>query len=298
MPPALAKFHENGTGKGPGRWRGLCGALLAAVVLAACTTGFVYNRLHWVVAWYVDGLVSLDAQQERQLRDIVDRTLTWHRQTQLPRYVALIEALESDKDSQVTAAMMEGRYQEMVAMLDDFLRQVLPDAAVLLRTLSPEQVDELQHNLEEDNEDLWEEYSGATPEARQKRRARSVLRVLQRFVGRLNSEQREAVESRLVLMHDVAPQWMERRRHWQSRFLAILRQRPRDEGFAEALRDMALNPNQFDPPDYRRRVEENRGITLQMLADLINDLDDRQRGHLGRKFEEYAKDLQAISSGG
>ena len=57
------------------------------VSVAGCTAGFVYNRLDWLVSWYVNGLVSLDDAQEEQLRTSVRRTLAWHRETQLTRYI-------------------------------------------------------------------------------------------------------------------------------------------------------------------------------------------------------------------
>jgi hypothetical protein len=174
----------------PRVWRRLSVIALLAIWLGGCTTGFVYNRLDWVVSWYVNGLVSLDDAQEAQLKSMVQQTLDWHRRSQLPRYVSLLEQLDRETDQPVTAQALERRYQEIGAMLDDFLRQVLPGAAGLLRTLTPEQIAELGESLTEDNEEIWDEFAGATPAVRQKRRARSTLRALRRFTGPLSSAQR------------------------------------------------------------------------------------------------------------
>lgn len=279
------------------RWLAVLLPLVVAMSVTACTAGFVYNRVHWVVSWYVNGLVSLDEPQEQRLRDIIQRTMDWHRQTQLPKYVALLDELDRQTDGVVTPEDMEARYQEMSALFDVFLRHVIPDAAGLLGTLSPEQVSELAANLEEDNEELWDEYAGSTPETRAKRRTKSALRVLQRLTGKLDQEQRAGVEARLATMNDLSDEWMERRRHWQARLVELLRSRPSADRLEAALRDLALDPNQFDTPRYREGVEENRRIIVSMVADVTNSLNDRQRAHLGRKFVEYRDDLQAIIDG-
>lgn len=279
------------------RLRGLLLAVFVAATLSACTAGFVYDRVHWLVSWYVNGLVSLDDAQERQLREMVNRTMTWHRATQLPKYIGLLEELDREKDGPVTPQDFERHYRETLVWMDDFLRYVVPDASRLLATLTPEQVSELQENMAEDNEDTWEEYGGDTAEKRQKRRVRSALRVLQRFTGSLTAEQRADVGTQLATMHDVSEQWMERRRHWQARFIEILRSPPPGAGFEAALLDLAVNPNQFDPPEYRAHVEANRRVTMTMLANLVNSLDARQRERLGRKLQEFEDDLWKIVNG-
>lgn len=293
--PAVARpLPEAGRAR---RLRELLLAVFVAATLSACTAGFVYDRVHWVVTWYVNGLVSLDDAQERQLREMVNRTMAWHRATQLPKYIGLLEELDREKDATVTPGDFERHYRETLVWMDDFLRYVVPDASRLLATLTPEQVSELQENMAEDNEEMWEEYGGDTAEKRQKRRAKSALRVLQRFTGSLTAEQRSNVETQLATMQDVSEQWMERRGHWQQRFIEILRSPPAGPGFEAAILDLAVNPNQFDPPEYREHVEANRRVTMTMLANLVNSLDMRQRQRLGRKLQEFEDDLQKIVNG-
>ena len=270
--------------------------MLAA--LTGCTAGFVYNRIDWVVSWYVGGLVTLDEQQEEELRRLVQQTLRWHRQSQLPRYVALLEDLAAAADEPVTAVDLEGYYQRTVALFDDLLRQVVPAAVPLLRSLSPGQVAQLRESLAEDNDELWEEYAGETPERRAARRTKTALRVLQRFVGKLDGSQRAAVTAGLAPMHDVAESWLDWRRLWQERFLGLLAAPPSEPIMATALLDLALDPNQFDPPDYRQQVTANRAIVLGTLAKVSVGLGERQRERMRRKFREYAHDLQQLGEVG
>jgi hypothetical protein len=273
-------------------------ALLAIVLLPSCTTGLVYNRIDWVVSWYVNGLVSLNEGQEAELHRMVHQTMEWHRQSQLPAYVTFLERLSAESARPSSAATMEARYQQVSRYMDDLVRQVMPEAASLLRTLSAEQRLELRENLEEANQELWDDYGGATPEERAQRRYKNALRTLQRFVGRLNEEQRRGVSAQLATMHDVSGLWIERRRAWQARFLKLIESPPPGQAFVSALENLAINPNQFDDADYRRKVEDNRRIIMQMLSGLSGDLDQRQRARLQERFLDLAEDLQRIAEGG
>ncbi len=264
--------------------------------LSACTAGLVYNRLDWVVSWYVNGMMSLDDAQERQLREIVRKTMHWHRETQLPGYVLLLERMADESDRPATVERLEQFYREVGIFLDDFIRQVMPDVAGFMRTVSSAQLAELAESFEEDNEDLWDEYAGVTPEIRHKRRVKNAVRFIQRFVGRLTDEQRALIDARLAGMYDISDQWLERRRHWQNRFFSLLKATPPDPGLEAALLDMALDPNQFDSAEYHRRAEENRKLVMSMIADLSVGMSPRQREHLRRKFQEYADDIEKIAA--
>lgn len=193
-------------------------------------------------------------------------------------------------------ADIETRYAEIIVLLDVLLEQVLPDAARLLHSLSDAQVEELMSSLEQDNEKIWKRFAGATPETRQKRRLQSTVRALQRFTGTLSHEQRQLVAARLREVHDVSEQWIERRRHWQQQLRGLLAAETAPQQFEARLQDLAVQPDQFDPPDYRRNVESNRLVVLSMLSDLSGTLTPRQRQRFARKLEGYSRDLRRIAT--
>jgi hypothetical protein len=267
---------------------------MLVAVLGGCTTGFLYKRLDWLVVWYVNGLVSLDEVQEDELREIVAAGLEWHRTTQLPRYVAFLAAVDEDTDGAMTVDLVRQRYDEMVVLSDALLAYLGGAATPLLRSLTTQQIEELFENLEDDNEELWDEYAGSTTERRQQRRAKATMRALGRFTGRLTDAQEMLIRQRLAGMHDIAADWLERRRGWQHRFRQLLGSSlPKDE-FEAGLRSLLVDPNQFDGTEYRRRAEENLQTVFTMLADLSGELEPAQRERMGKKLRQYATDLDAL----
>jgi hypothetical protein len=270
--------------------------VVLAGLLSGCVAGFVYNRLDWLVSWYAGGFVTLDDAQEQQLRNLVASTLAWHRRTQLPRYVQLLDDLDRDTDGPMSPELVQRRFGQMEAAMDDFLGQVTPQAAVLLRSLRPEQIRDLFENIEDDNEDFRKEYSGKSSEARLQRRGRAAVRALQRFTGTLNEAQRTLVGSQLSSMYDVAPDWLEHRRVWQAHFRVLLDGSLQGREFEAALRELLLRPNQFDQTDYRRKADENRRQAFRMLAAVSETLTSDQRKRVGEKMQEYSRILTEIAN--
>jgi Family of unknown function (DUF6279) len=281
-----------------GLLRGALIAVTATVALAACSVGFVYDRLDLLIAWYVSGYVTLDDEQEARLRSAVRDTLAWQRDTQVPRYVSWLEDLARDADSPQSVEEISRRYDQAVVMADDFLAYVTPATAEVFRGLSARQIAELRKSLAEENDELWAEYAGDSPGERRARRQASAEKSIRRFVGRLTPAQRDLVAAELAGLDDLSDQWMNRRRFWQEQFVALLESPPPGDAFGAALRNLALQPNQFDDGAYRLRVEHNRGIILAMVAAVSASLSDEQRRHLKRKFGEYAADLRKLASSG
>lgn len=278
-----------------GRWRAGV-AVILATLLAGCTARFVYNQLDWLTVWYLNGFFSLDKAQEEQLREIVDRNLEWHRTTQLPRYAALCRQLDAELGEGLGADYFEARFDDMQLLWVDFMTQIAPDAAVFLRTLDAEQRAELRENFAESNRELADEYSGRSPEVRQRKRDRAVIKNLQRLTGRLNAEQKDLVRAHTARFHDLTEDWLVRRQRWQEVFLGLLDEAPQAREFEARLVTLLAMPDYLDEPDYRRRVEENKRISFEMLADLTASLSDKQLAEFRRRLGNYARDFEILAA--
>lgn len=272
-------------------------AALLAVTLAGCiSTRFVYNQLDWFITWQISGYFDLEKDQKAQLRETVSRSLDWVRTEQLPAYASLLRAIAAEAGTgQLTASRWQAIYDQMIVIFDDFLRQVIPDAAAFLSTLSDSQVEYLMDKLEEENAELTEEYSGSTPQERQKRRQKAIVKGIQRFTGRLDSDQKATIETSVASMYDNSEEWLEGRRLWQKAFRKLLLERPPKEEFEARLLAISINPNYVDTPEYRAQVEANQRIVLEMMSTIIVSLDDEQQERFQRRMNGFADDFDALA---
>jgi hypothetical protein len=269
--------------------------LLCLFLVACSSTRLLYNQADWVIVWYLNGYFTLDDAQEDQLRDAVQRNFEWHRQTQLSKYAEFARQLEADADGFLTVEVLELRYERMIEFWDELLMHALPDVSAFFLTLTDEQVEEFIENLEDGNEELWEEYAGATPEERMERRQKSAVRGFKRGMGRLTDEQKEIIRSYMANMHDVSDYWMASRQRWQQDFKLLVLERPSEPEFSDRLMALTLDPNRTDEQGYRAKVEENREVFLAMAVALSEVLTDKQRKRFKDRMGKFARDFDKLA---
>jgi hypothetical protein len=274
-------------------------SILMLVLLASCSTRFLYDRLDWLISWQVNSLVALTPEQEEAFRSDLRAYLETVREDELPRIAADIDSLSFDVASNaLTEAKLEGYYQRMLAEADTLMIGMVPLSVSFLKQLSPAQQEELFASLTEFNDEVYEEYSGVTPEERRKNRNKSSIRGIQRFTGRLSKEQKSLVDESLTSMADASEEWVAYQRQWQARFFQLLKDNPREQEYSERLTELFVYPRNFHTPEYRTRVDSNREIVNAMLAQLSADLTDKQRRNTVTKLNGYAELLNRLAASG
>jgi len=270
--------------------------LLLCLVISGCSTRFLYNQLDSFVVWKVGGLVSLESDQKAELKQRVGDQLEFVRMNEMPQIASGLRdtALEIET-KRMTAEMVDRRYQESIELIDKVMLGIVPIAEWFLLSLSEEQVDELFESLEEFNQEMYEEYSGRTPEERRKNRDKSAVKFMQRFTGRLNDDQKLLITDSLASMDDASEQWIEYQREWQRRFRELIVNPPPTEQFRAELTTLFVYPRSFHTAEYRAVVDANRHIFYEMFAELVNGLSDKQRSRFVDKLEGYAEMVAALA---
>lgn len=276
------------------RWLVLCLCLF----LAGCSaTRLVYNRLDWLVVWYVSDFFTLDDGQEERLELLVRKNVDWHRHDQLPKYARLVREIDRDATTgAVTLATIDGHYARMIELWDEFIVQTTPDVSEFFLLLSAEQIDEFIANLEESNQEFWEEYAGRTAEERRENRHKSTIRAMERLLGRLSRDQRDLVRLYQDGLHDVSLEWMAGRRQWQQEFRDLVVERPPEPEFSQRMTRLMLAPNHNDRDEYRLLVEENRLLMMRMVVALNAELTDKQRKKFSHRMKKLARNIEILTA--
>lgn len=276
------------------RW---CVLVLALVVVAGCTTGFVYNRLDTFARWYVGNLVRLDDEQESALRERLAALLEWHRAEELPGYVDFVRRFAAQVAAGGDGPIYNEAAQEAQVLFDRLGARLAPDLADLALTLSPVQLDELFANLRERDEEELDEEQGRTAADRQRRRTRSLVRNLERWTGEVSSEQRMLIESATQMWSASGllgedQDWLASREAWRAQLRAAL-----DAGPTARARIVQLleKPELSWTSDHRRREEMERQLVLELVVALDATFSDRQRQTAERRLLEFAADLENLS---
>lgn len=283
-------------GKSVGAWLRLLLIVFLIVGASACSTRFLYDKIDTFVVWKMGSFVSLSKPQKEELKRQIGDQLEVVRQDELPRVAGVLDDASSGIESgYVTPEMLDDGYRQMLALFDEFMLGIVPISEWFLLSLSDEQVAELFENLEELNQEMYDDYSGPTDEERRENRDKSAIKMAQRFTGRLSDEQKLVITDALARMADSSEEWIEYQREWQRRFRALVENPPPSQEFRDELTLLFVYPRSFHTPEYRARVDANRAIFNDMLAELLTGLTDKQRSRVVEKLDGYAEMLRKLS---
>jgi hypothetical protein len=274
----------------------LAGLVAAAVLIAGCSSQFVYNRLDSLVYLYVKTQVSLEDLQAAELRGSLRSFLDWHRSSELPRYAEFAQSLARDAARPLGRARIDQARLEIERLWRDAMARGGPDAARFLAGLSPEQRAELFASLGEDDDELRKEYCETPAEKRLERQQRSFTRAAEKWVGPLTAAQKQLVATRLAALKATSCGWAENRIRVRLALRGLVERSSAEANYVGAVTRLLASPEERWDPAYRAAFESNRDAIIDLLAELDARLTVRQRARLSEQFTAYARDFRRLAA--
>jgi hypothetical protein len=256
-----------------------------------------YGHIDTYASWMAGEYFDLDPQQKQDFRTRFDRLHEWHRTEQLPDYAKFLASTSarvqkgvSNDDAEWIAQGIEGRYRSLVKRGAD-------DAAAVLMTITPAQLEALQRRWEKDNARYKREHrvNGTAAEQRQARTERELKRIRE-WVGEVGPEQEKKIAA-LAADLPLAPKLRyEDRLRRQKEFLQLMANRGTDtRQFAERLRHFLLNWEEGRSPEFQRFFTEWRRKQAEFYVDAARLMTPQQRTTLVGRVERYASDFTQLA---
>ncbi len=294
MPKALcllSRFFSIQIGRSLPRWRWPLLALLCLLTTACSSTAFIYNRLDFLVPWYVDDYVELNRAQEDQLDALLVTFLAWHRREELPRYIDLLDAAEAALDNALTLSELQLLMAEVEVAGDRLQRHMMDWVLPLGESLSDEQVAELIDNLHESQADYAEEYLERDEDEYLEDGIDGMEERCEEYLGRLSREQRVMIAEGMAQRYRFDSLWLDERAAWIERLSVILAREP---GWQARVRDSLEQRWELASPDYQRVYEHNAGVIQALTVAVINSRSERQDRHLRDKLDDLRSDVRKL----
>jgi hypothetical protein len=268
---------------------------LATLVLTGCGLGLVYPRLDSLVGFYLQGLVTLDAEQSAELKRVLAGNLEWHRRSELGDYSAFLRELAatvgrgSDREDWLAATRRTEQYWREV------FEQAAPGYARIAATFTDAQVRELLANLARADEKERRQYASRSPAERDARREKSLRRAIERFTGSLTPAQRALLREHVAAAPSFVPEWLDNRRAWREALAEALEHRADGAAFASRMQVLVARPDELWTPAYRTAVERRRGELVELMARLDATLTPAQRAEAQRRLLALADEVQELA---
>ena len=270
--------------------------VIALFVVSACSsTTYVYNRLDFLLPWYMDDYVDLNAEQEAYLDELLVPFLAWHRAQELPVYLTALNRIEDSLNEPLTptgvGALVTDFESAWLRLQGEGLTQLLDLGA----RLSDEQIAAFLEALWEQQREFEEEYLERSEAEFYEDNYDNTLDTFQDYMGKLSDVQRQWVResSRQLLRSDQV--WLQERALWLNRLAVLLERKP---GWQQRVRAAISARNDTASPDYQRVYDHNMDAIYQLTAQVLNARSERQSRYLKDKLADIRQDLEALIAQG
>jgi Family of unknown function (DUF6279) len=273
--------------------------LLMLVTLSGCSTiKLVYNQSDDLLYWWIDAYADLQDGQKQLTRDTLTEVQRWHRQQQLPEYIALLQKMRAMAPNDITPAQVCAVTEDMKMSFATVLRFVEPASTRLAVQLKPDQLRSVRKRFDKTDKDWRKDWLDPDAEDRLHYRNKQALNRLEDFYGRLDTPQREVLRRWLSeSVFDPVMSYAERERRQADTIQTL--QRMAQEGSATPQAQALLHgliERSFNSPNERYRAY-NRALwqeNCEGFAKLHNSTTPAQRKRMVESLQGYENDFRIL----
>jgi hypothetical protein len=265
--------------------------LLCCLLLVSCGSSLVYDRLDWLIPWYVDSYVDLSSEQRQTLQQQLAPLLLQHRQEELARYQQLLDGIEVQLQAPVRTAQVEGWIGELAQAATRVEQSMLQVAVDFGATISDEQMAEFLESLYSRQEDLEKELLSRSYADYAEEHTRHLEDLMQRIIGRLDRAQKQQLEQAAHSMQRYDGVWLEDRRRWLDQLQSLLQRKP---GWQERVKSAYAARERSRSQEYQSIVAHNQRVIAAAIARVLNSRSDKQKARTVSEFEDLRAMLRKL----
>lgn len=278
--------------------RGLVIALSLLVLQGCSAIKLGYQQLPTLSYWWLDSAISFDDAQSDRTKEALAQVYRWHRQEELPTYLALLQRSTELSQGNIQANQVCDVWTEVQTKMDQTLRVAIAQAAPVVQMLGPRQFSHLARHQEKKNEEWDKEWLQGNANDRLERRLDKALERYRSFYGDLSASQIALIKSQLS-QSLWTPEWgrQERLRREQD-LLSTFRRLSQTKATVAQVESELLVVWQrwFKPADEagRKFAQNMAKQTCENLAQLHNTTSAEQRQRITRRLQAYERDIRDL----
>jgi hypothetical protein len=275
--------------------RALLAVLVISVFASGCTIKLAYNFLDWGLYWELKDYVKFNRDQRLQVKNEISQLIDWHRSDELPQYADELEKLSIGLESGMTVEQLEKSYDNLRDSWQRIIIKTLPAAVDIISNLNDQQINDFFDMLiEKEGDDAKDIESGTSARTLEEREA-YVSEKVSDVIGELNEAQKALIAQWARRMEPTKEFSLVQAIKWRTRMQAAIAQRHDEQQLEKNLMVLFANPNQLRSANYRRVIEKNKHLVMQLLFDLNQTLTSQQRSKLVKKLNGFIEDFRDLS---
>lgn len=282
------------------RTRLLCLGLLVALLAACSSFRFAYNQGDTLLYWWMNAYLDLDSEQSAAVKKDIDALFAWHRKTQLPDYVQVLQKAQRQLAANPTQADLAADYRDIQRRGKELLLKAAPELAELAITIKPAQIRQVEKKFEKNNKDFRKKYLGDEDD-RRKARYKKSLEQFEQWFGNFNGDQEDQVRRLSDARPNDSKTWYDERVRRQQMILALLRkivqEKPNKEAATTLVRN-AINEEfaRFETGEKKAMFDGYLDATTRYTLEVIRMTTPEQKAHAQKRILGWIGDLNALAA--
>lgn len=273
--------------------------IMLAASLSGCMSmvGLGYSHADSVAAWKADQYFNLGPDQERAFRERFEQLYAWHRHQQLPEYAAFLGAGKDRLQRGLTTQDVDWFAEGLKERYRLIVRRAASDAAALLATLTPDQIENLQRRWHKDNERYADERRiDGTLDERRRARAKRIIAQVKEWVGSLSGAQEKRIAALAYALPDTERLRHEDRIRRQREFVQLLEARRGDRAeFTARLVRWLSDWETGRDPEYARLADASWHQRMELYVSVARMLTPEQRDNALQRLQSHISEFRRIS---
>ena len=260
------------------------------LIVGCSTTTFIYNRIDFLLPWYLGNYVELTKHQKQYLDELLIPFFSWHRYEELPKYLEIINSTKNILEGQVKPegiATISSNVEKSWFRLE---REVLVWMTPLVSNLNDEQIQSFLQVMQKKATEYENKNLGRSDNDYRQDIYEKIRDNLQQFMGELSQQQLTVVKTYSEDMHRDDGMWLQNRKALLVSLSSILE---RDSGWKERLSRI----NQRDDPvsrSYRETNVHNLDVIYHLIAEVLNTRSEKQDKRIRRQLSKYRTDIETL----
>lgn len=270
-----------------------------AVLASACSTGFIYQHLDWLLIRHIEGYVELNDAQKQHIRADFAQLGAALEQRVIPDLQALLEEIAHDNEQHLMDDHLEQYMQQFKALYIRAVRLVEPGIVALSMSLDSKQQNQLFDELERRNEKFHRKYVAKGETHAKRKHMRDLRKNTKKWLGKIGVEQDIALQAYDAIYKTNEQRWLDSRQRWQTALKSVLAMTEVDAKRA-GLKKLMLQAEDYWTPEYHAAAEHNIAASMTLTRQLAAHMSAGQRTkfarELGKSQEKIASFAQAFAT--
>ncbi len=268
--------------------------ILSVGALMACSTIKVaYSKADRILFRYMDEYLDLTTAQKEFLKPELQTHLDEHRREELPRFIELLDKVAEYGDHGVSEAEAGKILDLIVELYAATTRKTVAVVAPVLARLSSAQIKHLSDKLDAANQRYSAKYLVYSEDRRKSRRAKRIVRRLERWTGPLTIDQEHLVTRLSDAMPNTYEDWYDYRIRQQQAILNMLRESAPSDQLERALNRWWVEQDDINP-QLGNKIEKTWDIISDMIVMIDRLLTPRQRDRVLRRVKDINRQFRSL----